>query len=179
MERGPARPNLSTQEMMALAKREAGKTGLEGGNVAADEMVEDALLRAELLLHEHNVEVSIAPDLPGLRVDPRLISQVLFTLIENAAKYSGAGTKIVISARSHPDHAVRFAVCDDGPGIAPELRAQVFQKFFRAGSQPGFGMGLAIARGIVQAHGGKIWIEDGRNKKGATVQFQVPVGDQR
>ena len=173
------RLNHFIQEMMDLAKLEAREISLESRNVTADEMVEDALLRAEPLLHEHNVEVSIAPDLPGLRVDPRLISQVLFTLIENAAKYSGAGTKIVISARSHPDHAVRFAVCDDGPGIAPELRAQVFQKFFRAGSQPGFGMGLAIAHGIVQAHGGKIWIEDGRNKKGATVQFQVPVGDQR
>ncbi|HEX3585126.1 MAG TPA: ATP-binding protein, partial [Candidatus Angelobacter sp.] len=61
------------------------------------------------------------------------------------------------------------------PGITPELRVQVFEKFFRAGLQPGLGMGLAIARGIVQAHGGKIWIESGRDGKGTSVQFQLPL----
>jgi signal transduction histidine kinase len=66
-------------------------------------------------------------------------------------------------------------VDDEGPGIPPELRGQVFEKFFRAGLQPGLGMGLAIARGIVQAHGGKIWIESGPNGKGTSVQFQLPL----
>ena len=77
------------------------------------------------------------------------------------------------------DNNIRFAVLDDGPGIRPELRAQVFQKFFRAGAQPGFGVGLAIARGIVQAHGGTISIEEGPGGKGTSVQFRLPVGVQR
>jgi K+-sensing histidine kinase KdpD len=68
-------------------------------------------------------------------------------------------------------------VNDEGPGIPPELRGQVFEKFFRAGLQPGLGMGLAITRGIVQAHGGKIWIEDGPERRGTSVQFMVPLSN--
>jgi two-component system sensor histidine kinase KdpD len=162
--------------MMDLAKLEAGELTLASRKVAPDEMVEDALLRAEPLLASRPLEVAIASGLPALRVDPRLISQVIFTLLENAVKYSGSEAKIVISVqRSESD--ICFAVTDDGPGIAPELRGQVFEKFFRAGTHPGLGMGLAIARGIVQAHGGKIWIEDGPNGKGTSVQFQVPLND--
>src|SRR5215470_2419482 len=143
------RLNHFIQGMTDLARLEAGRLTLESKNVSAEEMVEDALRRAEPLLASHRVEVSIEPQLPEMQVDPRLISQVLYTLIENAAKYSGAGTMIGISARRDGNRAVDFAVMDDGPGIAPELRAQVFQKFFRAGSRPGLGVGLAIARGIV------------------------------
>jgi K+-sensing histidine kinase KdpD len=171
------RLNHFIQGMMDLAKLEAGEITLASRNVSAEEMVEDALLRAEPLLEGCHVEVSIAPGLPELRVDPRLISQVIFTLVENAAKYSGPGARITIVVQ-HNENSMCFAVNDQGPGISPELRAQVFQKFFRAGSQPGLGMGLAIARGIVQAHGGKIWIEEGPGGRGASVQFQVPLGEQ-
>jgi two-component system sensor histidine kinase KdpD len=170
------RLNHFIQGMMDLARLEAGQLSLESRNVSAEEMVEDALHRAEPLLASHRVEVSIEPQLPELRVDPRLISQVLYTLIENAAKYSGAGTRIGVSVRRNSNSAVDFAVTDDGPGIAPELRAQVFQKFFRAGSRPGFGVGLTIARGIVQAHGGVIHIADGEQGQGCRVHFQIPCG---
>ena len=161
--------------MMDLARLEAGEITLESRSVTADEIVEDALQRAEPLLAGRSVEVDLEPDLPALQVDPRLISQVVFTLVENAARYSGEGTAVSISVRRKGE-AICFAIDDRGPGIHPELRAQVFEKFFRAGSRPGMGMGLAIARGIVQAHGGKIWIEDGPDGHGASVQFQLPLG---
>ncbi|MBZ5506535.1 MAG: DUF4118 domain-containing protein [Acidobacteriia bacterium] len=167
------RLNHFIQSMMDLAKLEAGEITLASKNVAADEMVEDALLRAGPLLAGHPVEVAIASGLPALQVDPRLLSQVLFTLLENATKYSGAGT-ITVSVRQNGNN-ICFAVSDEGPGIPTELRAQVFEKFFRAGQQPGLGMGLAIARGIVQAHGGRIWIEDGPNGKGTSVLFEIPI----
>jgi two-component system sensor histidine kinase KdpD len=168
------RLNHFIQGMMDLAKLEAGEITLASKEVTAEEMVEDALLRAEPLLRDRSVEVTVQPDLPPLRVDPRLISQVIFTLVENAAKYCGAGAKIqVVTRRS--ENKIRFAVSDEGPGIPSELRAQVFQKFFRAGSQPGFGVGLAIARGIIQAHGGTIWIEDGPSGRGTSVQFELPL----
>jgi two-component system sensor histidine kinase KdpD len=168
------RLNHFIQGMMDLAKLQAGEVTLASRNVAADEMVEDALLRAEPLLEGHPVEVAIASGLPAPKVDPRLIAQVIFTLLENAAKYSGPSAKITISVRGE-GNKICFAVDDEGPGIPPELRGQVFEKFFRAGLQPGLGMGLAIARGIVQAHGGKIWIESGPNGKGTSVQFQLPL----
>jgi len=170
------RLNHFIQGMMDLAKLQAGEVTLASRNVAPEEMVEDALLRAGPLLEEHPVEVSIASGLPSPRVDPRLISQVIFTLLENAAKYSGPSTKIKISVRQK-ENDICFAVDDEGPGIPSELRGRVFEKFFRAGFQPGLGMGLAIARGIVQAHGGKIWIEDGPERKGTSVQFMIPLDD--
>jgi K+-sensing histidine kinase KdpD len=170
------RLNHFIQGMMDLAKLQAGEVTLASRNVAPEEMVEDALLRAGPLLEEHPVEVSIASGLPSPRVDPRLISQVIFTLLENAAKYSGPSTKIKISVRQK-ENDICFAVDDEGPGIPSELRGRVFEKFFRAGFQPGLGMGLAIARGIVQAHGGKIWIEDGPDRKGTSVQFMIPLDD--
>ena len=168
------RLNHFIQGMMDLAKLQAGDVTLASRSVSADEMVEDALLRAEPLLHHRTVDVNMAGGLPALRVDPRLISQVIFTLVENAAKYSGAGARISVSVQQKENTAC-FAVTDDGPGIARELRAQVFEKFFRSGPQPGLGMGLAIARGIVHAHGGRIWIEDGPGGKGTSVQFELPL----
>ena len=127
-----------------------------------------------MIFINHAVEVDVAEGLPALRVDPRLISQVIFTLLENAIKYSGEGVPIKVAVKRGGGN-ICFAVSDEGPGIAPELRMQVFQNFFRAGPKSGLGMGLAIARGIVQAHGGKIWIEDGPNAKGASVLFQIPL----
>ena len=170
------RLNHFIQGMMDLAKLQAGEVTLASRNVAPEEMVEDALLRAGPLLDGHLVEVAIASGLPSPRVDPRLISQVIFTLLENAAKYSGLSAKITISVRQKENN-ICFAVNDEGPGIPSELRSRVFERFFRAGLQPGLGMGLAIARGIVQAHGGTIWIEDGPEKKGTSVQFMIPLSD--
>jgi len=170
------RLNHFIQGMMDLAKLQAGEVTLASRNVAPEEMVEDALLRAGPLLDGHPVEIAIASGLPSPRVDPRLISQVIFTLLENAAKYSGSSAKITVSVRQEGSN-ICFAVNDEGPGIPSELRGRVFEKFFRAGFQPGLGMGLAIARGIVQAHGGTIWIEDGPEKKGTSVQFMIPLSD--
>jgi K+-sensing histidine kinase KdpD len=170
------RLNHFIQGMMDLAKLQAGEVTLASRNVAPEEMVEDALLRAGPLLEGHPVEVAIASGLPSPKVDPRLISQVIFTLLENAAKYSGPSAKITVSVRQK-DNNICFTVDDEGPGIPSELRGKVFDKFFHAGVQPGLGMGLAIARGIVQAHGGKIWIEDGPERKGTSVQFTIPLDD--
>ena len=168
------RLNHFIQGMMDLARLEAGEIRPSSRNVAAEEMVDDALLRAGPLLDGHPVEVAIPAGLPAPRVDPRLISQVIFTLLENAARHSGAGARITVSVQQRENN-IRFAVEDEGAGIPAELRARVFEKFFRFGARPGFGMGLAIARGIVQAHGGAMWIEDGPDGKGTSVQFIVPL----
>ncbi|HYX52165.1 MAG TPA: ATP-binding protein [Candidatus Limnocylindrales bacterium] len=171
------RLNHFIQGMMDLARLEAGELSLQSRAVTADEIMEDALARAEPLLANHPVEAEVDPGLPKLSADPRLISQVLFTIIENAAKYSPPGTPISVSAARNGSGAVCFSIADQGPGIAPEMRDEVFRKFVRAGGRPGFGVGLAIARGIVEAHRGKIWIESGKGTQGTRVQFSVPAGD--
>jgi len=172
------RLNHFIQGMMDLAQLEAGQVTLESREVSAEAIVEDAMLRAEPLLAGHHVAITVSPDLAALSVDPRLISQVIYSLLENAAKYSGSGGKIEVSVERGAEDLVRFSVADEGPGIAPELRSQVFQKFFRAGGQAGFGVGLAIAHGIVHAHRGKIWIEDGLRGRGTSVKFEIPSGEQ-
>jgi two-component system sensor histidine kinase KdpD len=109
---------------------------------------------------------------------------VFYTVVENAAKYSPPGTKITISAGLR-DGMVEMAVEDQGEGVPVSLRERVFDKFFRATrdgdistQQPsGTGMGLAIAKGIVEAHSGKIWIESPSDGRGTRVVFTLPIGD--
>jgi two-component system, OmpR family, sensor histidine kinase KdpD len=137
------------------------------------------------LTRDHQIEIEIESELPAARIDASLIAEVLYSLIDNAAKYSPAGSRIKISARRAEGETLLIAVDDEGRGIPAELRERVFDKFFRAtaegaaslGRPKGLGMGLAIARGIVEAHGGRIWVESGAGG-GARVAFTVPVGDE-
>ena len=120
-----------------------------------------------------------------VRVDERAVSEVVYTLVDNAAKYSPKGTSIRITAQRYDDGLIKMAVEDSGEGIAVDLRERVFDKFFRAtrdgdirtNRPSGTGMGLAIAKGIVEAHQGKIWIESASGGKGTRVVFTLPIGD--
>jgi len=172
--------------LIDLARIEAGELHLRRRWGAVDEIISTALARAESFMQTHQVEVNIEKELPVVRVDERAVSEVVYTLVDNAAKYSPDGTKIDISAQRSEDGMIIMAVEDKGKGIAPDLRERVFDKFFRATRdgdisthQPsGTGMGLAIAKGIVEAHDGKIWIESGTAGKGTRVVFTLPIGDE-
>ncbi len=109
-------------------------------------------------------------------LDPLLVEQVLINLLDNAIKYTPEGSPIEISA-SVEDGAVRVTVADRGPGFAPGEEARIFEKFYRgqdAGTRSGAGLGLAIARGIVEAHGGRITAEP-RPGGGALFRFTLPL----
>ncbi len=131
---------------------------------------------------EHPIEAVIESELPSARVDASLLAEVLYSLIDNAAKYSPAGSPIRISARRAEDEMILLMVEDQGRGVPAHMRERIFDKFFRVASeanQPsGLGMGLSIARGIVAAHGGRIWIEDGAQGSGTRVQLLIPIGDE-
>ena len=119
-----------------------------------DEIIATALLRAESITRNHHVELEVEKELPGLRVDERAVSEVVYTLVENAAKYSPKDSTIRITPRRAGDELIEMGVEDEGPGIPIDLRERVFDKFFRAtrdcdvrSRQPtGTGMGLAIAK---------------------------------
>jgi K+-sensing histidine kinase KdpD len=172
--------------LIELARIEAGELQLRRRWGAVDEIISTALARAEPNTRYHRVELNVDKELPGVRVDERAVSEVVYTLIDNAAKYSPVGSTIRITARRAGDELIQMGVEDEGPGIPVDLRARVFDKFFRATRdgdvrtrQPtGTGMGLAIAKGIVEAHEGRIWIESGRNDKGTRVVFTLPIGDE-
>ena len=172
--------------LIDLARIEAGELQLRRRWGAVDEIISTALARAEGFTQGHQVEVDIESELPVVRVDERAVSEVIYTLVENAAKYSPGVAKIRISAGRSADGMIRMSVEDQGEGIAVNLRERVFDKFFRATRdgdisthQPsGTGMGLAIAKGIVEAHDGTIWIESATGGKGTRVVFTLPVGDE-
>ena len=179
------RLNRFISGLIELARIEAGELQLRRSWGAVDEIISAALLRAESVTRNHHVELEVEKELPGVRVDERAVSEVVYTLIENAAKYSPKDSTIRITARRAADELIEMGVEDEGPGIPSDLRDRVFDKFFRAtrdgdvrSRQPtGTGMGLAIAKGLVEAHEGRIWIESGRNGKGTRVLFTLPTGD--
>ena len=170
--------------LIELARIEAGDLQLRRRWGAVDEIVSIALNRAKLLTKEHRVEVNLERELPVVRVDANAVSEVVYTLVDNAAKYSPPGSKITIDAHVVPNGMIVMSVEDQGKGIPVNLRERVFDKFFRAtrngdvSTQPsGTGLGLAIAKGIIEAHEGKIWIESGTGGQGTRVVFTLSIGD--
>ena len=172
--------------LIEMARIEAGELGLRRRWGPIDEMVSAAIVRAEPVTQRHLVRINIEKELPVVRVDERAVSEVVYTLVDNAAKYSPEGSTIRINARRAGEELIQVEVEDEGSGIAPELRERVFEKFFRATRdgdvttrQPsGTGMGLAIAKGILEAHEGRIWIEPSTGGKGTRVVFTLPIGDE-
>jgi two-component system sensor histidine kinase KdpD len=167
-----------------LARIDAGDISLHRNWGAVDDIIDAALAQAVPLTKNHHVNIVVAEELPVIRVDARTVTEVIYTLLDNASKYAPAGSTITISARRAADDAVAISVEDEGPGIPRPARELAFEKFYQGDShkvdsvRTGIGMGLAIAKGIVEAHGGRIWIEDATSGHGARVVFTVPVGDE-
>jgi two-component system sensor histidine kinase KdpD len=179
------RLNRFISGLIDLARIDAGELQLRRQWGVIDEIISTALARARPLTQGHEVEVNIDEELPAVRVDERAVSEVVYTLIDNAAKYSPRGSRIGISA-GLVNGMIRMAVEDQGEGVPVALRERVFDKFFRATrdgdvstQRPcGTGMGLAIAKGIIEAHDGKIWIESVTDGHGTRVVFTLPIGDE-
>jgi len=180
------RLNRFVESLVELARIEAGEMRLRPAWASIEEIIETALKRAAPRTREHRIEVWFEDELPNVRVDERAVAEVVYTLLDNAAKYSQKGTAIRVRAKRGGNATIRLSVEDKGRGVPADLRDRVFDKFFRAirdgnqsASQPtGTGMGLAIARGIVEAHGGRIWIEDGSDNRGSCFVVTLPTGEE-
>ncbi len=135
--------------------------------------------RVRSLITDHPVDVQIPDGVPCVRVEASQIERVVANLLEHAAKYSPPGMPIGIVIQRLRREVVHFRVEDHGLGVPPEHAERIFEPFFREESgsypaQPGTGLGLAICRGIVRAHGGRIWVEP-RPGGGAAFVFTLPV----
>jgi two-component system sensor histidine kinase KdpD len=149
--------------------------------VAVEQVIKEAVARAETVARRHRVTALITPGLPAIAVDRSAIGEVLYTLLDNASKYAPVNTTIRVHATGADEHHVRITVEDEGPGIPPQLREQVFQKFFRIPGREsvdprrtGIGLGLPIARRLVESQAGQIAIEDPQAGRGTCVALTLP-----
>lgn len=164
---------------IGLARLEAGALGLHCFSTEIHEIVGIAQARVTALARGHKVEWRIAENLPPVQANSHAVAEVLYSLIDNAAKYTPVHTRIRILGWQDTPECIHLAVEDEGPGIPATLRERVFEKFYRVPSNApaisGTGLGLAIARGIVEAHGGRIWIEEGATGAGVRFVFSLPL----
>jgi two-component system sensor histidine kinase KdpD len=171
------RLNRLLGNLLSMTRIESGGVQVQKEWQPLEEVVGAALNHVEKLLHGRRALVRIPDDLPLVQIDGALIEQVLVNLLENAIKYTPEETTIELTART-ADGAVVVEVADRGPGLSEADLDRVFEKFYRgahAGDRGGVGLGLSICRGIVEAHGGRIWAGN-RDGGGATILFTIPLG---
>jgi len=169
------RLNRLVTNLLDMTRLESGSLQVKSEWHSLEELIGSALARLERRLSGRRVTTALPEDLPLVPMDASLVEQVLVNLVENGLKYTPAGTPIHLSAW-RDDEGVTVEVADEGPGLPEGAEERVFDKFQRSGAsgQAGFGLGLAICRAIVTAHGGRIWAEN-RAPRGAAFRFTLPV----
>ena len=163
--------------LLDMARIESGEVTLNLQWQPLEEVVGAALDATREMLKLHHVEVRLPRDLPLVRFDALLIERVLVNLLENASKYTPAGSQVILSAETVGDE-LTVSVSDNGPGLPVGREEAVFQKFTRGDREsatPGVGLGLAICRAIIEAHHGKI-VGTNRAGGGVTFSFTLPLG---
>ena len=159
-----------------MARIEAGELRIHQEPRRPADLLASALSKVEPSLDGRRIELSVSSALPMCSADPAMFQTVVLQLLDNALKYSPPGSPVTVRAEAGEDGVV-FAVTDRGPGIREEERERVFEKFYRCDKDrhriPGTGMGLAIAREIVLAHGGRIWAES--IPEGSRFCFSLPL----
>jgi two-component system, OmpR family, sensor histidine kinase KdpD len=172
------RLNRFIANLLDMTRLESGAIAPRLGPVDLAELVGSALERTGKILSAHHVKLDIPADLPMLELDPVLFEQVLFNILDNAAKYAPAGSLIRVEARDDVG-GVHLSVIDEGPGIAPADLERIFDKFYRVHAQDrqraGTGLGLAICRGFIEAMGGSIVAENRRDRSGAIFTLTLRV----
>jgi len=172
------RLNRFVANLLDMTRLESGAIELKVELIDVAEIVGAALQRAGNVVAGHRVEVDIEAGLPMLRLDAVLFEQVLFNLLDNAAKYSPAGSRIDVRAKRDGEF-VEIEIVDEGPGIPPADFERIFDKFYRVQAQDrrraGTGLGLAICRGFVEALGGWIVARNRRDRSGAVLTIRMPV----
>jgi len=170
------RLSVLVTEAIQMARIEAGRVVLRRASHSVEDLVESVLDKLRPSVEDRKIELKIAAGLPPVWVDGELIEVALRQLVDNAFKYSPAGSPVSLTAELR-DTRVVVSVGDHGPGIPEAEQSRIFEKFYRAEAArhqiPGAGLGLVIAREIIHAHGGEIWV-DSKPGEGAVFQFSLP-----
>jgi PAS domain S-box-containing protein len=177
--RAAARMNRLIQDLLDVARIEAGRLPVERRRLSPAALAAEAVDMETALAASSSIELRLAPasDLPDVWVDRDRLLQVFENLIGNAMKFTKSGGRITVGAEAR-NHEVLFWVKDTGTGISTEDVPRVFDRFWQAAAgagRLGAGLGLAIAKGIVEAHGGRIWVESIAGQ-GSRFYFSIPTG---
>jgi signal transduction histidine kinase len=162
-------------DVLDTSRIEAGTFSFSFTDVDLGELVRDVVAAAGLAQDEVVLTTEVSGGLPSVRGDRERLRQVIQNLVDNAVKYSSAGGRVHVSAIAD-DGAVLIDVADEGPGIPPEDRQLIFEKFGRSGggpTKPGTGLGLFIARSIAEAHGGSLDVESAP-ARGSVFRLELP-----
>ncbi len=165
-------------DLLDMSYIDAGLLNLNKAEHKLDNVLESASNIMTKITENHKLEVKIPAELPPVLVDPGRIMQVLINLIENAVRFSAQGSQITIETRLTDDKVI-ITVADKGIGIPPELLNKIFDRFYQAksiivGAKNGTGLGLFICRGIVMAHGGRIWVRS-KERYGSKFSFSLSI----
>lgn len=178
IERGISRIDSLVEDLVDLARIESGKLFLQYEEVDVREIVEGTSKSLASIFLKKGLDLKVmCPEEPCIaRVDPRRIEQVLSNLLQNAAESTKQGS-VTVRLEQSPESFTCY-ISDTGVGIPPGLKQKIFEKFYPSESvgsegQKGLGLGLAVCRGIVHAHGGKIWAQNNENG-GSTFAFEIP-----
>jgi K+-sensing histidine kinase KdpD len=171
------RLNRLVGNLLDLSRIQAGSLVPQRGWYDLGALVDDVLGRLRSVTSRHQVVVSVEEELPPVFLDYILIDEVFANLIENAVKYTPPGSEITVRA-TRTNGAIRVEVEDRGPGFPPEALPRLFEPFYRVQREgqvvKGAGLGLAVAKGLVEAHDGQIWAEN-REGGGASFVFTLPL----
>ncbi|MDE3076598.1 MAG: CHASE3 domain-containing protein [Chloroflexota bacterium] len=165
-------------DLLDMSKIEAaGTESLEKVRCSPGSIIDQALKAVRGVTTAHTIVNDVLPDLPDIMADAAAVQRVVSNLVENAAKYSEPGTEVRVTAHCTGDMLL-CSVLDQGPGVPGAYRDRIFEKFFRLKTgrprPPGTGLGLPICKGIVEAHGGRIWVESGESR-GSRFCFTLPL----
>ncbi|MBE3560332.1 MAG: hypothetical protein IMW89_14070, partial [Ktedonobacteraceae bacterium] len=182
IEREANRLNRLVGNLLDMSRIEGGALKPEKEWYPLDELIHDVLERMQSQIQGRTVRTMIPEDLPPVKLDYLQMDQVMTNLVENALRYTPAGSPVDITV-AVIDRQVLVSVADRGPGIPPGDLERIFDKFYRVmgtknrgTSTMGTGLGLAVCRGLVEAHGGHIWAEN-RPQGGAVFKFTLPLDD--
>jgi signal transduction histidine kinase len=171
-------------QLLELSRLESGDVPMVRERVALPPLVARVLSEIEVMRARRDVELTedLPKDLPAVYADAERVHQVLFNLLDNAVRFTPSGGRVTVRA-SRRNGSVDVTVADTGPGIAAEHLSRVFERFYRidpgrSRNEGGTGIGLAIARSVVEAHGGRIWAES-EPGKGSVFTFELPADEDR
>jgi two-component system, NtrC family, sensor histidine kinase KinB len=170
------------EDLLDIGRLESGRVKLDFKPTSPGQLIDQAVTPLQAAFHDRGVglKVDVPLDVPEVLADATRIDHVFTNLLTNALKFTDPGGDVRIFTETLPD-AVRFVVADTGVGIPRDQQARVFERFFRvprANQPPGAGLGLAIAKEIVEAHGGRISVQS-QEGEGSQFSFTLQRGDQK